>query len=101
MATFQTADGTIVNTVKAQSHWDELTRWNGNNHISVNTGSQWNHETLYLSRKDRYYLVRNSQWQGSLPSAEFISDEEAARWLLRNNEVLPEALAHYEDDVTE
>jgi hypothetical protein len=101
MATFQMADGAIVNTAQAKCCWAELTRWNGNNHISVNTGSQWAHETLYLSRKGRYYLVGHSQWQGSLPSAEFISDEQAARWLLRNNEELPEALAAYEDSVTE
>ena len=74
MAKFQMEDGTIVNTNKAKCHWDEDTRWNGNNHISVNTGSQWGHETLYLSSKDRYYLVHESQWQGSLPSAEYISD---------------------------
>jgi hypothetical protein len=98
---FQMEDGSIINTEKAKSHWEEDTNWNGNNHISVNTGSQWVHETLYLSAKDRYYLVRNSQWQGSLPSAEFISDEDAARWLLRNNEELPEALVEHEDEITE
>lgn len=74
-------DGTVVDTTKATKVWEEATRWDGRNHISVPTGSQWEHETLYRSRKGRYYLVRQSQWQGSTPYAEWVSEQEAARWL--------------------
>lgn len=86
-------DGGIVNTKKATQSWDEATDWNGNNHISRNTGMQWNHETLYLGSKGRYYIVRESQWQGSLPSAEIITDEQAARWLDLNDHEVPDELA--------
>ncbi len=86
---YQIEDGTIVDTKKAKQSWEEDTRWNGNNHISVNTGSQWEHEALYLSAKGRYYIVHESQWAGS---AAFVPDAEAARWLLVNGKELPKGL---------
>ncbi len=101
MAKYTMEDGTIVDTSKAKSTWEEDTRWNGNNHISVNTGSQWNHETLYLSRKGRYYVVHDSQWQGSTPHAEYVTDEDAAHWLLANGEPLPEALMAFSEAIEE
>lgn len=85
-------DGTVVDTEKARARYHEDTRWDGQNHISVNTGSQWEHETLYKSGKGRFYLVRWSQWQGSTPSAEFVSDQEAAAWLELNEKEVPECL---------
>lgn len=94
-------DGAVVDTLKAKRQWDEATRWDGRNHISVPTGSQWEHEVLYLSARGRYYLVSFSQWQGTTPSAEFISDFEAARWLLENNEELPADLAHHAAEIAE
>lgn len=94
-------DDVRVDTSKAKREWSEDTRWDGRNHISVNTGSQWEHETLYLSAKGRYYIESVSAWQGSVPSAAFITPEEAARWLLANSEPLPEDLAQYEDAMTE
>ena len=101
MSKYKTEDGTILNTDKAKRHWDEATDWNGNNHISRATGSQWEHQTLYISAKGRYYLEYESQWQGSLPSAEFISNEDAARWLLNNEHELPEDLKSLADEVSE
>lgn len=101
MARYQMEDGTVIDTSKAKQTWTEDTNWNGNNHISVNTGSQWAHEQLYLSAKGRYYLESWSDYQGSLPSCGFISEEDAARWLMRNNEELPESLASYADAISE
>jgi hypothetical protein len=101
MSRFQMDDGKVVDTKNAQASWNEDTRWNGNNHISVNTGSQWASQTLYRSRKGRYYVVHYSAYQGTTPHAEWISDEEAARWLLANNEELPEDLEVYAENITE
>jgi len=98
---FRMEDGTIVNTENATKSWDEDTRFDGNNHISRATGSQWNHQTLYRSRKGRYYIVHESQWQGSTPHAEWVSPQEAARWLNLMNHDLPADLEQYEDEVTE
>jgi len=94
-------DGTVVDTDKATAHWDEARRWDGHNHISVATGSQWDHEDLYRSRKGRYYVVHSSQWEGRLDSAEWISREEAARWLLANDHAIPTDLAEAADAVSE
>jgi len=101
MAIYSMEDGTIVDTAKAVASWEEAKRWNGSNMISKATGSQWNHETLYKSRKGRYYVEESSQWQGSLDSARFLTREEAARWLLVNDEELPEDLAEFAADLVE
>lgn len=92
MSKYKMEDGTIVDTKKAAAKWDEGTYWNGNNHISRATGSQWNHETLYRSSKGRYYIVSGSQWQGSTDSARFVTDEEAASWLSLMSHEIPEDL---------
>ncbi len=101
MARFRMDDDTIVDTDKAAATWEESTDWDGNNHISRATGSQWNHQTLYKSAKGRYYLVHSSQWQGSVDHAEWATPQEAARWLLLMEEDLPEDLQQYADEVSE
>lgn len=69
---------------KAATHFDEGTRWDGSNHISLSTGSQWDHERLYRTKSGRWVLNEWSQWQGSSETYEEISDMEAADWLLKN-----------------
>jgi len=73
-------EGTVVNTDKAVKKWDEI------------TGSQGDQKTLYQSPEDRYYFVRTTRQQGTLPSAEFVSDDAATRWLLDNRYELPALL---------
>src|SRR6266446_6961294 len=94
-------DDTFVDTKLATERYDESKHWNGNNMISDATGSQWEHETLYRSKRSRYYIVHTSQWQGSEPSAQFVEDRDAAAWLMRNNSELPANLAKYEDELSE
>lgn len=94
-------DGKVVKTENAKKCWEEATRWNGSNHISVNTGNQWVHETLYLSKKGNYYIESYSDWQGSISSAEFVTEAKAAKWLLFNNYELPEHLKKYQEEIEE
>lgn len=101
MAIYKMEDGSLVDTSKAKARWDEQTEWNGNNNISKATGSQWEHEKLYLSAKGRYYVVHTSQWQGHLPYARWLTPLEAAQWLLHNDEELPEDLADLEGEAIE
>jgi hypothetical protein len=89
-------DGTVVKTENATQSWDEATRWDGHNRISMATESQWEHQTLYRSRKGRYYVEHTSQWQGSTPHAEWVSNHEAAHWLAANGIDLPVELATLE-----
>ena len=83
-ARYKMSDGAVVDLGNASARWSEGSRWDGRNMISLATGSQWDHETLYRSRRGRYYIERSSQWQGSTPRAEWVSNEEACRWLLAN-----------------
>lgn len=101
MTRYSMEDGTIVDTDNATKFWEEQHDWDGRNHISRATGSQWEHETLYRSKKGRYYLEHTSQWQGSMPSAEFVSDEAAARWLLLMQHELPKDLESFAEAVIE
>ena len=64
--------------------FDEDTRWNGRNKSSCATGSQWEHETLYRTKSDRWILSHKSQWEGHLPSWTEMEATAAARWLSIN-----------------
>lgn len=101
MTKYRMDDGTVVDTARAAWSWNEATRWDGNNHISVATGSQWNHQKLHRSRKGRYYLEHWSQWQGSTPRAEWISQHAAAAWLIANDHEIPHDLAEAAEAVSE
>jgi hypothetical protein len=82
-------DGRIFRTATAAKSWDEDTRWDGNNYISVPTGSQWEHQQLYKSRKGTYWLETTCNWQGTVPTAEIMSDHDAAVWLVLNGHDVP------------
>lgn len=101
MTKYRMDDGTVVDTDRATARYDEDTRFDGNDHISVATGSQWAHQTLHRSRKGRYYIEHSSQWQGSTPRAEWISEHQAAAWLMANDHPVPTDLSAVADDVSE
>ena len=63
----------------------EKTVFDGMNHASVNTGSQWNHETLYRTKRRTYILHSTSQRQGTRDTWTRLSAEEAVAWLLQND----------------
>lgn len=82
-------NGTWFDKEKADLY-EEDTNWNGQNRISVNTGSQWNHEELYRTSKKVWVLCYWSQWSGAkAPSYNEISTEEAVKWLVRNGHKVP------------
>ena len=58
--------------------------WDGNNHRSVNTRSQWSQQTLYKTTRGTYVVYQTSQWQGSHDTWTRLSVDEAVEWLLRN-----------------
>lgn len=101
MKTYKMEDGTVVNIDNAQQSWEEASDWDGRNHISRPTGSQWEHQTLYRSAKGRYYLVHESNRQGTPPHAEFITPAQAAAWLTLNGRDLPPDLVDAAKEVTE
>jgi len=101
MTRYRLDDDTIVDTEQATATWNEATDWDGRNHISRATGSQWEHEWLYRSRKGRFYLESTSQWQGSRPAAGWITDAAAVRWLLLNGHEIPEDIEHLVEETCE
>ena len=94
-------DGTFADTSKALSKWEEGKRFDGRNNVSLATGSQWDHETLYLSSRGRYYIERDSQWAGSKESAEYISETDAVRWLMLNEHSIPTLFQGLASSITE
>jgi hypothetical protein len=101
MDRFEMDDGAVVDTALAARKWDEDTVWDGRNHIGRVTRSQWERETLYRSSKGRYYLVHTSAYQGTLPTAAWLTPEEAVRWLTLNEDGIPEDLQEAAEGVVE
>jgi hypothetical protein len=64
--------------------FEEATRWNGQNNVSLATGDQFLHEVLYRTSGGRWILHSWSQWQGSSESYEEIDNDRAAIWLVTN-----------------
>lgn len=84
--------------INQASRFEEATEWDGRNRISKATGSQWDHEELYLTANGHWILHRWSQWQGVPDTWSEIEPEEAVRWLIRNGHEVPEG---YEELVRE
>jgi hypothetical protein len=85
--------GYIYDTAASTDSWEEQTEFDGNNHISLATGSQWNHEKLYVTGNARFFVHWWSQWQGSRDRLFPLTHAEAAEWLIRNQYELPASLA--------
>lgn len=103
MPTYRMDDGTVVKTENATKSWEEATHHDGRNLISDATGSQWEHQQLHRSRKGRYWLECWSQWQGSTPRAEWISNNTATEWLIanRHEDDMPDDLKALVEEVSE
>lgn len=63
---------------------EEETRWNGSNQISEATGSQTEHEKLYLTASGQWILNHWSQFQGRAETYQLITQGRAVEWLLQN-----------------
>jgi len=63
---------------------EEKTWWNGSNHISTATGSQLDHQKLFLTASGNWVLNHWSQWQGKPETFEPITETDAVHWLFKN-----------------
>ena len=75
--------------------FEEDTFWNGSNHISKATGSQWAHEELYRTASGNWVLYSWSQMQGSVDTWEHIDGRDATSWLIENDHDVPEDLEQH------
>lgn len=101
MTRYRMDDGSVVDTDRATAQWADAQDYDGCIYVSRATRSQWHHQQLYRSRKGRYYVEHSSQWQGSRAHVEWVSREEAARWLISHDHALPEDLADLTAEVIE
>lgn len=90
MSRYRMIDGSIVDTMLASQHWDEA---------QAPSQSPKLHQRLYVSRKGRYYIEYTQPW--SRNHVEWVSPEEAVRWLLAQGHPLPKDLAGLETEIME
>lgn len=98
MTRFRMSDGMVVDTEKAVTVWEEERDFDGHNQIGRSSGSQWLWQTLYETRRGRYYTVTVGN---NRSYAEWLSNEETARWLLVNHKPIPDSLAAIANDLWE
>lgn len=67
---------------EAAIKFEESTWFDGSNHVSNPTGSQWRHEALYRTSKGNWILNRWSQMQQERETYELIDGDEAVAWLI-------------------
>ena len=101
MARYRMEDGTVVDTQNANHTWEAVSEFDGHNSVDIHTGSQWVDQLLHRSRRGRYYTETKSRMQGSTDRAEWVSLEEAARWLLLAEAEIPGDLAEAAETVSE
>ena len=73
--------------------YGEKSYHDGSNWISKATGSQWEHEAVYLTKGGVFVLTHWSDFQGSRDTYVEISKEEAAVWFAKqgfSDDVIPE-----------
>ena len=63
--------------------YEERTRREGNHHVSLATGSQWEHEALYRTASGDWILNWWSDWRDCEERYELITESEAMGWLIR------------------
>lgn len=84
--TIRTGDGGVLGWFDPDTatEYREAREWDGSNHISVPTGQQGRHQALYRTSGGRWVLRHYSDWQGEMPSHEYITDGQAKDWLILN-----------------
>jgi len=85
-------DGTWFDLDKAE-RIHEGTDWDGSNHISRATGSQWDHQDLYRTASGKWVRHDWSQRDWVRDSYNLISAKAAAQWVVVNGRDVPQELA--------
>lgn len=79
--------------------FDEDTRWDGNNMVSVHPVGSFGHQMLLRTAGGRWVLNSWSQWEGSKDVYEYVSDERARDWLMVNKD--DEVIGKYFGEIEE
>ncbi len=64
-------------------YYKEDSYHDGRNFISRATGSQWEHEAIYVTKGGKFILNHWSNYQGSRETYEVISSSQAAEWFAK------------------
>ena len=76
--------------IDTAKEWNESLYFDGSNHISEATGSQWDHEDLLRSPRGTFVIQASSQRQGVASSWREVTTEEAAEWLAKCGHEIPQ-----------
>lgn len=101
MTIIKMSDGMIVNTKNARIIWEQAQDYDGKHLIGRCTRSNSAEQTLMKSRRGRYYVVRSHGPRDNQSSAEWVSHEEAVRWLTLNDYDVPEDLEDLLEKLTD
>ena len=83
-------DGSVVDTKRAKLSYQ-----------SQGAGDDWHWQVLHLSSKGRWYVGYLTCVDGERDYAEYVSREEAARWLIEAGHELPEELRGVDASIIE
>ena len=70
----------------AATIFNEDTRWNGSNSISVHTGSEFHHQRLLRTSQGRWVMNYWTNYADGEDRYEFIDADQARAWLLLNQD---------------
>ena len=105
MSRYRLNDGTVVDTDLAVKHWKEATYSIPSMGLPLSkaTRNWWSHQTLYLSRKGRFYIEQTSDIE-TIPEGTviaFINNRQAVGWLIANDHEVPAELQSIANDIVE
>ena len=95
MTRYQMPDGTEVDTDDAVAYWDDGAAHNSHQPRGAATESAWDHQGLYKTRDNRYWLECTCRGEGRPPYADWLDVQAAARRLLAHGKELPEDLVRF------
>lgn len=67
-------------------HFPGETYWDGNNSACVHLRDGTRRQHLHRTARGRWVLENTSQWQNEQDTYEFITDDEAREWLIKNGD---------------
>lgn len=92
-------NGETFDTGSASLSWSEASDWDGQWWQGRETKAYLTDQRLYLAREGGFFVETDPLMRPTDRTLRQISDEDAIRWLLRNDHAVPERLRLLIDEV--